>query len=185
MHTMWFGTTSALPALVCVLSLASTAYAGKAWGSWGGRPVFVKAGQSIQAAIASAQPGTKIIVTPGQYAEQLLITQDGLTLVGLPGAVLVPPPAPVPNFCTDLSGKGDQAGICITGSNVVLLPYVAEHKKVQSVGKRIKGVSVTGFTVKGFSGENIAVVGGENTKSECTRCFREAFANDLQSSATP
>jgi parallel beta-helix repeat protein len=46
----------------------------------------------------------------------------------------------------------------------VFAPFVAEHNKVVSVGRRVKDVSVTGFQVRGFSGENIAVVGAQNAR---------------------
>ncbi|KPI37708.1 uncharacterized protein AB675_193 [Cyphellophora attinorum] len=151
--------------LTYVLALAENAAAGKAWGPWGGKPMFVSAGQSIQSAITSAQPGAKIIVKPGTYAEQLLITQSGLSLIGLPGATLVPPTTPSPNVCTNVGGtENDQAGICVAGKDVVFADAVAEHKKVSTVGQRVKDVTISGFTIKGFSGENIALVGAESTK---------------------
>ena len=165
-------TARALCILGCFLSLGNLATAGNGWAPWGGKPIFVQAGQSIQAAISSAKPASKIIVKPGTYAEQLLITQSGLTLIGIPGATLVPPETPVPNLCTDLAGQGtDQAGICVAGTDVVLADFVAEHKKVDSVGTRVKDVTIAGFTIKGFSGENIALVAAENAK---------VFGNEIQ-----
>ncbi|KAH8590143.1 pectin lyase fold/virulence factor [Bisporella sp. PMI_857] len=129
--------------------------------------VTVKPGQKIQAAIDAAKPGATILVKAGTYAEQLTIKIDGITLVGEKGTVIVPPNPPVPaakqNLCYGTAGPGLIAGICVVGKDVVLLPYPGqEHSKVKSVGKYVKGVSVTGFEVRGFSGENIALYGAEN-----------------------
>lgn len=154
-----------------LLSLSSPAAAGKPWtdNHHGGRPIYVKAGQSIQNAISSAPPRAKIIINPGTYAEQLLITpaQSGLTLVGLPGATLVPPSKYGDNICTGLAGptaagEPSQVGICVAGSNVQLATFVAEHQKVTSVGTRVADVTITGLTINNFTGPNIALVGARN-----------------------
>lgn len=125
--------------------------------------VHVQNGQSIQAAIDGAQPGTQITVGPGIYAEQLTITKDGISLVGA-DAMLIPPAVPVQNLCTGLAGNETSAGICVEGSGVELSPFQVEHRKVVSIRQPVKGVSITGFQIKGFDGENIAVVGGEDTQ---------------------
>ncbi|KAK5054703.1 hypothetical protein LTR84_001595 [Exophiala bonariae] len=132
-----------------------------ATGSGHGNPIYVSNGQSIQSAIASAPPGSQIIVTAGTYAEQLTIKTDGITLVGH-GAILTPPASPTQNECTGLAGPDTNAGICIVGSQVALADFVVEHRKVISVGRRVKNVAVTGFDVRGFSGPSITAVGGEN-----------------------
>jgi hypothetical protein len=152
--------------------LCSAAAAGKPWSdNRGGRPIYVKSGSSIQAAIASAPAKAKIIVSPGTYSEQLIITpaQSGLTLVGLPGATLIPPGSYGNNICTGLAGptttgEDSQVGICVAGDGLDLEPFQAEHKKVRGVGKRVADVTITGLTVNGFSGPNIALVGAVNAK---------------------
>ncbi|KAJ9651597.1 hypothetical protein H2198_009126 [Neophaeococcomyces mojaviensis] len=125
--------------------------------------IHVKSGQSIQAAINTAQPGNWILVEAGTYHEQLTITSDEINLVGL-GAILVPPSSPQTNTCSGLGGPNTEAGICVTGSDVELAPFVVEHRKIVSVGRTVKNVLITGFEVRGFSGENIAVVGAENVQ---------------------
>jgi nitrous oxidase accessory protein NosD len=45
-----------------------------------------------------------------------------------------------------------------------LEPFVGEHVRVKAVRKPVRGVRVSGFTVSGFSGFNILVVGAENTE---------------------
>ncbi|KAI1627501.1 pectin lyase fold/virulence factor [Exophiala viscosa] len=126
-----------------------------------GAPIYVKADESIQAAIDTSYPGQLIIVEAGTYAEQLTINTHGLQLVGR-GAVLVPPSTFMPNICSGLAGPDTEAGICITGQGVEVADFVVEHRKVLSVGTPVKDVLVTGFEVKGFSGLDISVVGGQD-----------------------
>jgi hypothetical protein len=66
------------------------------------------------------------------------------------------------NLCSGLAGAGTDAGICVTGRDVVLAPFVAEHRRVLSVGERVEDVSITGLAVRGFSGPNVALVGARN-----------------------
>lgn len=142
-----------------LVTLTSTVY---------GKTINVNHGQSIQAAINSANYNDRIVVSSGTYAEQLTISKDGISLIGH-NAVLVPPPNPTTNTCSGLAGpnpftsKDTQAGICITGTNVVLGTFVSEHRNFVSVGRRVRGVSVTGFTVKEFDGLNIAIVAAQDT----------------------
>jgi len=129
-----------------------------------GGTTFVRQGQSIQAAIDAARPGDRIVVGRGTYAEQLTVSEDGIELVGL-GAILVPPSSPVVNLCSGLAGPDTEAGICVTGADVVLAPFVGvEHRKVVSVGRRVENVSIAGFNLRGFSGENVAVVGAQDAR---------------------
>lgn len=131
-----------------------------------GRTIYVKAGQKIQKAINSAPPGSEIVVAPGTYSEQLLINKDGIRLRGRKGAILEPPPRRIRNACSGNFGPGTQAGICIAGSGIQLSPFVAEHRKVLSVKRPVKGVSVSGFQVQGFVGANILTLGAENARIE-------------------
>jgi nitrous oxidase accessory protein NosD len=128
-----------------------------------GKTFHVTEGQSIQDVIMSAKGGDKIVVEKGTYQEQLTITTDGISLVGH-DATIVPPESPVTNGCSDLAGPGTQAGICVTGSDIVFnSTFDGEHHKVISVGDYVKDVSVEGFSVQGFNGINIAVVGAKDS----------------------
>ncbi|KAK7425599.1 hypothetical protein QQZ08_007922 [Neonectria magnoliae] len=132
--------------------------------------IYVKSHRSIQHAINKAGRGDRIVVEAGIYAEQLTIDKDGIELVGK-GAVLVPPKKAVKNHCSGLSGPKTEAGICITGKGIKLSPFVVEHRKVLSVDKTVKDVSVTGFEIRKFSGINIAIIGAKNahvTKNKLT-----------------
>ncbi|KFY47663.1 hypothetical protein V496_10508 [Pseudogymnoascus sp. VKM F-4515 (FW-2607)] len=129
--------------------------------------IYVKKDDSIQAAINSANSGDRIVVESGTYAEQLTISKDGIALIGQ-NAILVTPPSPTTNTCSglagpDFEGKDTQAGICVEGSDVVLKEFDKEHRKFESVGHRVKGVSITGFSVSGFLGLNIGIVGAQDT----------------------
>lgn len=129
------------------------------------RKIYVKSGQKIQKAIRSAPPGSEIVVAAGTYAEQLLIAKDGIRLRGEEGAILQAPAIPTQNTCSGNFGPGTQAGICIAGAGIELAGFVAEHQKVLSVRRPVKGVSVSGFQVQGFAG-NILVLGAEHTRIE-------------------
>lgn len=148
-------------AVVCLTSIGIASPA-----SAHGDTKFVGPGQSIQAAIDAAQPGGRILVRPGTYAEQLTIDKDGIDLIGL-GATLVPPPSKqkaAKNKCSDLAGPETQAGICLHGSGIDLADFKVEHRKVLSVDRPVKDVLIAGFQVRGFSDENIAVVGARDAR---------------------
>jgi polygalacturonase len=100
-----------------------------------------------------------------------LIKTDGISLIGH-GVTLSPQEPSVENECTGFAGPINppadntptQAGICVAGSGLDLTDFVAEHKRVIAVQTPVKGVTISGFTVSGFSGFNILVVGGENVE---------------------
>jgi nitrous oxidase accessory protein NosD len=114
--------------------------------------VVVQPGQSIQAAIDAAAPGTTILVRPGTYQENLEIITDGLTLrgAGMGRTILVMPDQPLERFCTPVPNDPDVAGICATGGTdwATGLPI-----------RFLNGVTISGFSVRGFTGTGIAVVG--------------------------
>lgn len=133
---------------------------------------IVRPHESIQKAIDKAKRGDKIVVEAGVYYEQLTITKDGIHLIGK-NAVLKPPKNGLTtNFCTGLTKSfpptetDTNAGICIYGKGFVLDTYnrTLQHRKIFRVGEYIKDVVVTGFNITGFSGENIALIGGKDVK---------------------
>lgn len=133
------------------------------------RSTYVKHPASIQQAIKRAKPGDTIVVGKGTYKEHLTINKDGIKLIGK-GAILVPPTKPTyeePNDCVGLAGNktvAKTAGICIVGSGVELYEYEKEHRKLKSVKRRVKDVTVEGFDVRGFNGLNIAILGAKNAR---------------------
>ena len=88
------------------------------------RTITVKSYQSIQKAINKAQCGDKIIVEKGTYREQLLITKDDITLIGRPGATLIPPnKLDKKNPCYGLAGNVSTIEGVVTDVRVDSLPF--------------------------------------------------------------
>lgn len=126
--------------------------------------IKVMSGQSIQAAINTAQPGDHIVVEAGTYAEQLTITKNNIQLSAKQGVVVQPPSTPTSNSCSGLAGPGSEAGICISGSDITFGELeVPGHRKVSLVGNYVENVKVEGFTVIGF-GLNIAILGAKDAE---------------------
>jgi hypothetical protein len=94
--------------------------------------VTVGPGESIQAAIDAADPGTTIEIAPGTYTESLLIKKDGIELVGAgrKKTHLVPPAGP-PTECVFAP-----AGICVNDAD--------------DPSHRVKDVEISHLSVKGF-----------------------------------
>lgn len=131
----------------------------------GGKIIHIQAGQFIQTAIDKADGGDRIIVEAGTYAERLTIMKDGIALIGHNAILVRPTPdTSKPNICSGLAGPGTEAGICIQGTGVKLGDFQGEHRPVLSVDTPVKGVSVTGFQVRDFTGLNIAIVGAQDTR---------------------
>jgi len=120
----------------------------------------VRPGQSIQAAINAAPPGSTIVVRPGTYRENVTIRKNNITLQGTPDQTVLEPSGNAPTggcaFPGGNQGNGppENSGICVIGnfdfSTFTLI-------------KPVNGVSVTGFTVRNFPNQGIFVVGGQNT----------------------
>src|SRR4051812_21145023 len=117
---------------------------------WARTTVVVHPGESIQAAIDSARPYTRILVLPGTYREALTITKDGIVL-DAKNATLVPPPAGgVPGPC-DSQAAGEN-GVCVLG----------QSDDQGNVTRYVNNVGVTGFTITGFPGTGIIAVGAQD-----------------------
>jgi nitrous oxidase accessory protein NosD len=122
----------------------------------GAAEFVVHPGESIQAALQAAPPGSTIIVKDGVYREAVTLTDDGMD-VRASGAVLLPPATPPPpGPCTDPDDPGAFTGFCVAGevdldTGVVIDP--------------IEDVRISGFTIRGFGGESgILVLGGEDVR---------------------
>jgi nitrous oxidase accessory protein NosD len=116
--------------------------------------VVVGPGDSIQAAIDAARPGDTILVV-GRHRENVAITTDGIRLRGV-GAVLEPPAAPAHNACFDPTTPADINGICILGT---------VNFQTGEVIREVRDVTVSGFTIRGFS-EGIIAFGAHNATFE-------------------
>jgi len=111
-------------------------------------------GDSIQAAVDAARPGDTIVVT-GRHQENVAVTTDGITLRGL-GAVLEPAATPVQNACLDPSAPEDVSGICILGD---------VNFDTGQVIREVRDVTVSGFTIRGFS-DGIVALGAHDATFE-------------------
>jgi parallel beta-helix repeat protein len=133
--------------LLGALAAATALAAGLSAGSAQAAVTVVGPGDSIQAAIDAAHPGDTIVVK-GVHHENVAITTDGITLRGS-GAVLEPAATPLVNVCTDPSAPQDVIGVCVAGD----IDF-----DTGAVIREVQGVSVSGFTVRGFD-EGIAAFG--------------------------
>ena len=121
---------------------------------------IVRPGESIQAAVDAAEPGDKILVKRGRYAENVVIATDDITLKAR-GAKLVPPESPTENACS--FGEPARDGICAIGE--VDFP----DEGPPNVTDPISDVTVKGFKVKGFPGTGILFLGAEDPVAKHNR----------------
>ncbi|MBX6762397.1 MAG: right-handed parallel beta-helix repeat-containing protein [Rubrobacteraceae bacterium] len=133
-----------LVASIFAVSLASAAVAGVVLAKSPARSgtVFVGPGQSIQAAVNHARPGTTIIVR-GTHRESVVIRKDGLRLLGR-HAVIRPPARP---------GPCGSVGLCVLGDVNPATGQVAGY---------VSGVGIFGFTVRDFDEFGIFALGARD-----------------------
>ncbi len=120
----------------------------------------VNPGQSIQAALNAAPAGSTVVVKPGTYHENVWITKNNVKLQGTPGKTILKPTGNAPTGPCALPGgqNGDgppeNSGICVIGN------FDFETFTLISP---VKGVRVTGFTVRDFPNQGLFVIGGQST----------------------
>jgi parallel beta-helix repeat protein len=112
------------------------------------KTIHVDPGGSIQDALDAANPGDTVDVASGTYAENLVISTDGIRLVGHDTTV-VPPTEPSPIGVGILIADVDLSG----GE----FPPPINHV--------VDGVSLTGFTIDGQNNQDMGVFvfGASNT----------------------
>lgn len=131
--------TVAVAALaVLALGLPASAFADKT--------VKVDPGESIQAAIDAAKPGTTIEVGAGTYHESVLITKDDITLegAGRKKTKIVPPENPVEGQgCVFNFGPPSLfvSGVCVSGP---------DPNSACSNGPEVEDVTISDLTVADF-----------------------------------
>src|SRR5215210_6471811 len=102
-------------------------------GSAGAQSSVVGPGESIQKAVNAAHPGDTIVVR-GVHREDVVIRKNGIKLRGEDDAV-IKPPAKADSPCAP-------EAICILGD--------MNFQTGEITGPRVKDVSVSGFTIRGF-----------------------------------
>ena len=126
-----------LTVMAAALVLASgVALAAAGVGSAAAKSSVVGPGESIQKAINAADPGDTIVVR-GVHREDVVIRKDGIKLRGINDAV-IEPPARADSPCSRAFGP---EAICVLGD---------VNLETFEVNKRVKDVSVSGFTIRGF-----------------------------------
>jgi hypothetical protein len=143
-----------------IVMLLSLLFCLPATAGWAGdsKVRVVRPGETIQAAIDAARPGDTILVTPGEYAEALVVQTDDLTLKALPGTVLTMP-ASSDNICTQLS-EGLVIGICVLGE--------VDFETFQVI-EPVENPHISGFTIRGFTDSGIIALGTEDLRATRNR----------------
>src|SRR5215217_4769342 len=116
-------------------------------GSAGAQSSVVGPGESIQKAVNAAHPGDTIVVR-GVHREDVVIRKDGIKLRGEDDAVIeAPTRAKADSPCSKFVG-GPEA-ICVLGDF---------NPETDEINKRVSGVSVSGFTFRGFKDKDAFVI---------------------------
>jgi parallel beta-helix repeat protein len=132
--------------------------------------ITVLPGQSIQAAIDAAPPGTTIAVAPGTYQENLLIAKDDITLQGAgAGLTVLQPPAQPVDVCLKLFFP--PADLEQNGLNGICVANVDAQGNILAT---VHDVRVSGFTVQDFPGVGIVFAGTDGAQAD-----HDVVANDL------
>jgi parallel beta-helix repeat protein len=109
--------------------------------------IVVLPGESIHAAVKSAQPGDTIQLTAGVYEDVVVVKTNGITIQGVGSGTegtILRPPADLPGRCF-----GGLGGICILGNF--------------QDGTRVAGVTITGIRAEGFAEAGFIAVLTRNT----------------------
>jgi parallel beta-helix repeat protein len=114
-------------------------------GSVAAQSSVVGPGESIQKAINAADPGDTIVVR-GVHREDVVIFKNGIKLRGDDAVIEAPAKAKADSPCSKFRGP---VAICVLGDF---------NPKTGEINKRVRDVSVSGFTFRGFK---IAGKGGE------------------------
>ena len=136
--------------------------------SYAHRTVTVKSGESIQAAIDKAKPGTTIKVEAGTYQESLLIKTDGIQLVGAgrKSTHIVPPANPTAGQgCVSEDQRDPPPAPPVTVANGICVANVDEQFNII---EEVKGVHISRLSVTGFNGFGMLFFGSRNGVVERT-----------------
>ncbi len=136
--------------LVSVLAIPSSPASADGGGQ---KKVVVKEGESIQAAIDAAEPGTKIVVK-GDHVEQVWINKSGIELVGRNATITPPPPEErVLNPCTG----GDETGPIIERATTICVHPEPFDDFPPPPEVYLNDVSIRGFHLPDAAFDAIAV----------------------------
>src|SRR5215211_4467345 len=103
-------------------------------------------GESIQKAVKAAHPGDTIVVR-GVHREDVFIRKNGIKLRGEDAVIDAPTTAKADSPCSKFVG-GPEA-ICLLGDF---------NPETEEINKRVRDVSVSGFTFRGFKDKDAFVI---------------------------
>ena len=135
-----------LTTMALTLLVASGVVLAAAIGSAGAQSSVVGPGESIQKAVNAAHPGDTIVVR-GVHREDVIITKNGIKLRG-EGDAVIEAPARAGSPCSKYGGV--LVAICVVGD---FNPETGEL-----TGPRVRDVSVSGFTFRGFNDKGAFVI---------------------------
>jgi parallel beta-helix repeat protein len=127
-----------LTTMVLTLLVASGVVLAAGIGSAGAQGSIVGPGESIQRAINAADPGDTIVVR-GVHREDVVIRKNGIKLRGEDAVIEAPPRARADSPCSKVFGP---EAICLLGD--------VNLKTQKLTGSRVRDVSISGFTIRGF-----------------------------------
>src|SRR5215218_10398160 len=113
----------------------------------GAQSSVVGSGESIQKAVNAADPGDTIVVR-GVHREDVVIRKNGIKLRGDDAVLEAPPKSKADSLCSRFSGSPE--GICVLGD------VNFDNGKVNEY---VKGVTISGFTIRGFKIPSIDLTG--------------------------
>src|SRR5215207_11144446 len=122
---------------IALTLLVASGVALAAIGSAAAQSSVVGPGESIQKAVNAADPGDTIVVR-GVHREDVVIRKNGIKLRGEDAVIEAPARAKADSPCSKTFGP---EGICVVGD---------VNLDTLKVKERVKGVSVSGFTFRGF-----------------------------------
>jgi Right handed beta helix region len=123
------------------------------------RVIHVGPGESIQAAVDQAAPGTTIKIAAGTYHQNVQIKKDRITLRGAGHGKTVldggGPATPVDDVCGGEAGGVD--GICVADATV-------SQNGPPTVNREIEGVRIKKLTVENFGGTGVFFFGAQDQR---------------------
>jgi parallel beta-helix repeat protein len=129
-----------LTTMALTLLVASGVALATAIGSAQAANKVVGPGESIQKAVNAADPGDTIVVR-GVHREDVVITKNGIKLRGDDAVIEAPTRAKADSPCL---------AICVFGD--------VDFETGELTGPRVRGVSVSGFTFRGFKDKEAGVI---------------------------